>query len=64
MNNINNENVAKKDENDKNNINNDLISEKNEIPKDNKKKINAPPIKDKIPNTFNAKKYHQILKLI
>ena len=55
-NNINNENVAKKDENDKNNINNDLISEKNEIPKDNKKKINAPPIKDKIPNTFNVKK--------
>ena len=55
-NNINNENVAKKDENDKNNINNDLISEKNEIQKDNKKKINAPPIKDKIPNTFNVKK--------
>ena len=54
----NNNNNEKKEKEDENNINNELIEKKDKIPKNinNKKKINAPPIKSGLPKTNNGQK--------
>ena len=54
----NNNNNKKKEKEDENNINNELIEKKDKIPKNinNKKKINAPPIKRGLPKINNDKK--------